>query len=158
MRATTVNTACDRIRAVPPPIPQEYNTSQDLAEGQKRGDKKKKKKALRPRTDLPHPVFQEETGLGGECERYGFFIYSCFYHLCSSLSSCYLRNIESIYLQSKFGLLLIISFCISKKPFFFFCEKSNSSTVSSRVVGTYSENHFPDLQLELILFQKWVWD
>lgn len=44
MRATTVNTACDRIRAVPPPIPQEYNTSQDLAEGQKRGDKKKKKK------------------------------------------------------------------------------------------------------------------
>lgn len=46
MRATTVNTACDRIRAVPPPIPQEYNTSQDLAEGQKRGDKKKKKKGV----------------------------------------------------------------------------------------------------------------
>lgn len=44
MRATTVNTACDRIRAVPPPIPQKYNTSQDLAEGQKRGDKKKKKR------------------------------------------------------------------------------------------------------------------
>ncbi|KAL9449309.1 hypothetical protein AB3S75_011272 [Citrus x aurantiifolia] len=44
MRATTVNTACDRIRAVPPPIPQKYNTSQDLAEGQKRGDKKKEKK------------------------------------------------------------------------------------------------------------------